>query len=396
MNEYRDIPDVALESDRFERNETASAGGDRRRHGESTSFARDAAAEEYLPRRKVKNDQIVFFATQMAVMIDTGVPIDEALDSIAEQSEHPGLKRVVRDIAARVKGGAELSTALQAHPEVFDNLFVALMKAAEASGRMGAMLLRVSEYLESQQETRKRVKGALVYPICMLAFCVLVVTCLMIFVLPRFEKIYAGKGAVLPTPTRVLLGTSGFLVAYWPYLLAGLAAAGVGSWLYFRSPGGRIVLDRIRLKVPLIGTMYRKAFLSRSLRTMATMVSSGVDIVEGLKITARSAGSYSYEQLWLEVLEEVKEGSSITDALLPQPLMPRAVSQMISAGERSGRLAEVMDRVAGYTETELKVAVKAITSMIEPVMIIVMGLVVGGIAMALLLPVFSVSKVVGH
>jgi len=347
-------------------------------------------------RKKVGRDDVIYFATQLAVMVDTGVPLAEALDAIAAPGDHPAMQEIVSDLAQQVKSGREFSAALEKHPKIFNQLFVALMRASEASGTMGQMLVRLSEYMERERETRKRVKGALTYPVCMLTFCVLVVAGMLIFILPRFEKIYAGKGAVLPTPTRLLLAASRTLVDHWPVMLGALAACGVGGWLYLRSPSGKILLDRIRISVPVLGRMYRKSYLARSLRTMATMISTGVSMLDGLTITAQVAGNYYYQKIWMDLAEGVKKGQALSDQLSRHKLIPRTVWQMIAAGERSGRLAMVMNRVAGFCEDELKISVKAATSMVEPLMIVIMGLIVGGIAMALLLPVFSISKVIAR
>jgi len=346
--------------------------------------------------KKVRRDDVIYFASQLAVMVDTGVPLDEALDAIAEGTDHSGVEALVRDLSGKVKAGTEFSAALEDHPKVFSRLFISLMRASEASGTMGAMLQRVSEYLTSERDTRKKIKGALIYPACMLGFCVLVVAGLLIFVLPRFEKIYAGKGAILPAPTRALLALSNGLVNYWPFVLAGLIGAGVGLYFYLRSDGGRLLVDTLRVRVPVLGAMYRKAYLARSLRTMATMVSTGVSMLDGLEITAQVAGNHLYARIWRGLAERVKEGATLSDELLRCDLIPRTVTQMVHAGERTGKLDVVMNRVADYCESDLAVAVKSITSLIEPAMIIVMGLVVGGIAMALLLPIFSISKVVAH
>lgn len=345
---------------------------------------------------RVKRDDVIFFANQLAVMVDTGVPLSEALDSIAEHCPSPGMKALETEISEAVKNGTPLSEALGRHPKVFGGLFVALMRASEASGQMGAMLQRVSAYLHQERETVKKIKGAMIYPACMLAFCALVVTALLLFVLPRFATIYAAKGAVLPMPTRVLMGLSTGLASYWPLVLAAVASAGAGLYYYARSPGGKIAMDRWRIDAPLLGRMYRKAYLARSLRTMATMVSTGVSMLDGLEISARVAGNHFYAKVWTDLAQGVKEGATLSEQLAQCKLIPPSVSQMISAGERSGRLGLVMNRVAEFCEEDLAVAVKTMTSMIEPLMIVVMGLIVGGIAMALLLPIFSISKVMTH
>lgn len=347
-------------------------------------------------KTRIKRDDIIFFTTQLAVMVDTGVPLSEALDSIVAQTAHPGLKVVVEDISEDIKGGVEFSAALQKYPKLFNSLFVALMRASEASGAMGQMLERLSDYMAAERDTRKAVKGAMVYPLCMLSFCFVVVIGLMIFVLPRFEKIYAGKGAALPLPTRILMGISAALIGYWPLFIAGAAGVIGGMWYYFRSDSGREMLDKVKLSIPGIGSMYRKASLARTLRTMATMVSSGVSMLDAIDITSCAAGNRQFERIWKDLAEGVKEGANLSDQLFLCPLIPGTVSQMISAGEKTGRLGPVMDRVAKFCENDLRIAIKSLTSLVEPVMIIVMGLLVGGIAMALLLPVFNLSKVMSH
>ena len=346
--------------------------------------------------KRVKKDDIIFFAAQLAVMVDTGVPLSEALDMISSQSDHTGLKKLLAEVSEDVRGGMEFSGALDKHPKQFDTLFVSLMRASEASGTMGPMLQRVSDYMEEQRKTRKRIKGAMIYPSCMLGFCVIIIVCLLVFVLPKFEKIYAGKKAVLPAPTRFLLAISHGVTDYWPFILGGLTAGIGGLVMYLRTPGGQQALDTFRIRMPIMGGMFRKACLARSLRCLSVMVSTGVSMIEGLDITSRVSGNRHFKAVWDKVAEGVKEGSSVSDGLMDSPLIPGNVCQMISAGEKSGKLGMVMDRVARFCEEDLKVAVKAITDMIEPAMIIIMGVIVGGIAMALLLPVFKMSKIAGH
>ena len=356
-----------------------------------TEYGRDQAR-----KTRIKRDEIIFFTTQLAVMVDTGVPLSEALESIAAQMEHPGMKVIVEDICEDIKGGVEFSAALRKYPKLFNDLYVALMRASEASGSMGTMLERLASYLAAERDTRKAVKGAMVYPMCMLIFCAAVVVGLMVFILPRFEKIYTNKGAALPAPTRVLMGISHTLVGYWPLFIAAAVGLIVAMHFYFRSEGGREVLDKVKITVPGLGHMYRKACLARTLRTMSTMVSSGVSMLDAIEITACAAGNRQYRRVWENLGEGVKEGANLADQLFLCPLVPATVSQMISAGEKTGRLGPVMDRVAKFCEDDLRIAIKSLTSLVEPVMIIVMGLLVGGIAMALLLPVFSLSKVVSR
>ncbi len=347
-------------------------------------------------RKRIKRDEVIFFATQLAVMVDTGVPLDEALELVGSQANNISFAEVIHDICEQVKAGTEFSSALGKYPKVFDTLFVSLMRASEISGTMGEMLQRASEYMEQERQTRRQIKGAMTYPVCMLSFCLLVVIGLLVFILPRFEKIYAGKGAILPLPTRMLMSMSRGILNYWPFILGGLAII-IGSLVYYlRTPEGKAAADKLRINIPIIGRMYRKAYLARSLRTMATMVGTGVGILDGLEITAAVAGNREYSKIWLAVAESVKEGSPISEPLMEYDLIPRTITQMVDAGERTGKLSMVMNRVAKFCEDDMKVAIKTITSMIEPIMIITMGLIVGGIAMALLLPIFKLSRVVAR
>lgn len=371
-----------------------AAGKLRKDGGTVISVTEHRPEDAYQPRpKRIRRDDVIFFANELAVMVDTGVPLADALDSIADQTEHTGMQEVLRDVSNRVKGGLQFSSALEHHPKVFGRLFVSLVRASEATGSMGEMLMRISRYMKDERDIRKQIKGAMVYPLSMLAFCVLVVVGLLTFVLPRFEKIYAGKGAALPVPTRALLAVSNALVMHWPFVLLGVVAGGAGLYVYLRSPSGRRLLDRLRIDLPLVGGMYRKAYLARSLRTMATMVSSGVNMLEGLEITAMVAGNTFYRRVWRDMGQRVKEGAGLSEPLSECALIPGPVTQMIAAGERTGRLGEVMNRVAEFCEDDLKSAVRAISSVIEPIMIIVMGAVIGGIALALLLPIFNVSQI---
>ncbi len=347
-------------------------------------------------RHTVKRDEVIFFCTQLAVMVDTGVPLADSLDCIIEGTQPGGMRDLLLEVCEDVKGGLAFSDALEKHPKAFNTLFVAMVRASEASGTLGAMLQRISEYLEQDRDIRKKIKGAMTYPICMFAFCIVVVIGLLLFVLPRFEKIYQGKGALLPLPTRVLLGMSGFVVGYWPLLLVGVAAAGAGVFLFARSEEGRRVFDRMKLSIPVLGSMTRKASLARSLKTMSTMISTGVSMLDGLQLTSEVSGNYYYGQVWRTVASRVEEGATLSEELANQPLIPKPITQMISAGERTGQLGPVMNRAAGFCENDLKVAIKTVTDMIEPIMIVGMGIIVGSIAISLLLPIFSVSKLMAH
>ncbi len=341
----------------------------------------------------VKRDDIIFFANQLAIMVDTGVPLSDALDAIYQQTTSLGLRAVLEDVNEQVRGGMEFSRALARHPKSFEQLFVSMVRASEATGTLGKMLQRVAGYLEQQRQLRKRVKGAMAYPVMMLVFCIFIVVGMLIFILPRFEKIYAGKKAALPVPTQFLLSVSNGLINHWGLILGLLVAAIAGIIVAARTDKGKDWADAVRLNTPILGNMARKAALARSLRTLATMVASGVSVLEGLDITSEVAGSLRFARMWRGLIDELKQGSALADELYDCKLMPQSITQMVAAGERTGKLGTVLDRVATFCEEDLDITIRTVTSFIEPVMIMIMGVVVGGIAMALLLPVFSISKV---
>lgn len=352
-----------------------------------------AAAKPATKSLRVPHDEVIVFANQLAVMLDTGVPLVEAIQGMKDQAVHPNFRLVLDDINDQINSGQDFSSALARHPRVFGQLFASMVKASEASGTLSRMLQRVAKYLQEQRAIVRRVKGAMAYPCAMLGFCVLVVVGMLVFILPRFEKIYQGKKAVLPLPTRLLLGMSNGLLTYWPVVL-GVLAALVGLIVFMtRSPEGLATLDRLKVRMPVLGGMYQKACLARGLRTLGTLVSTGVSLLEAMEMTAEVSGNVVFADAWRHLAKRVKEGSPLADEMMLMPIFPRHVSQMLSAGEKSGRLASVLERVSGFCEEDLQNAVRTVTSFIEPVMIVIMGLIVGGIALALLLPIFSLSKV---
>lgn len=345
---------------------------------------------------KVKRAEVIQFATQLAIMVETGVTLSEALDCISQQSMQPQLKAMVEDIARQVQGGGDFSSALARHPRSFPRLFVSLIKASEKSGMMAKLLARGTAYLRDEQDIVRRVKGALTYPGIMLAFAVTTTIFLLAFVLPRFAGIYASKSAALPLPTKVLLNMSNFMVANWLGLITGTIAAVVGGYFYFRTEGGRKVLHYIELNVPVIGAMFRKMHLARSLRMIGTMSAAGVNLVECVTTAHDLCSNGHFRQLWNDVSEQIQTGKQLSAPLFESPLVPRSISQMIHSAEKSGKLSFVLEQVAAFAEQELKDKITELTRYIEPVMIIVMGLVIGGVALALLLPIFTISRVVAN
>jgi type IV pilus assembly protein PilC len=341
---------------------------------------------------KYKPADLIYFTNQLAVMVETGVGLADALDACTHEDNSPRFAAALASVIESVRGGSEFSAALAQHPRVFAPVYVSLIKSSEVSGMMSEMLKRLAIHLEAQREMTKKIKGAVTYPIVMFVFAIGVTIFLMTFVLPKFTNIYAGREDKIPALTRYLLKFSDNLTAYGLYVLAGLVAAGVGLFMYFRGLEGRMKLERFRLAVPLVGPMFHKNYLARSLRTLGTMIQSGVSMLDAVRLTSTACGSLVYEQMWNTVRERLESGQQLSEALTEYKSIPRAVNKMLGAGERTGQLGPVMERVAIFCESELNVAIKTLTSMLEPAIVMFLGVVVGGLVLALLLPIFTISK----
>ncbi|MCD6377587.1 MAG: type II secretion system F family protein [Planctomycetes bacterium] len=334
------------------------------------------------------------FTRQLSVMIKAGVNVRAAIGGIAEQTSNPRFRKVLVGIREDLEEGKPFSEALKKHPKLFSPLYINMVKASEMSGSFGKMLERISVYLHHKIRTRSMVRGAMVYPL-IIAFMAIVTTIfLLTFVLPKFTLLFAGKENLLPKPTKMLLAASAFLRGYW-YIVVGIVAALIAGFLYFiHTPFGRAKWDAFKLKIPLLGRIFRSLCITRSLQTMGEMVNAGVPMLETLKITAQVSGNVLYNQMWMQVFRSVKSGKKIAAPLARCTLLPRNVVQMISAGEESGNLAEVLTDVSEYYDQELQNTIKAATSMIEPLMIVMMGFLVGFIAMSVILPIFKMSQLV--
>lgn len=351
-------------------------------------------ADRPAPRGKVKRTDVITFAHQMAVMVDTGVPISEALACIAEQTTNEAFAAVLEDISSKVAAGGELSGALGTYPKIFPSVMTSLVRASEVSGTMGPMLERISKYLQKEMQTAKKIKGALTYPCVMMSMVVLVTVFLMVWVLPRFAGVYQSKGAALPLPTRILMAISDALIGHWWAWLGGAVLLLSIVMLGIRTAAGRRLLDTLKLHAPVIGPLFSRLYLTRGCRTMGTMIAAGVPILDMIDIVRRVTVNSHYEAMWDDVDHKLREGGQLSDAIFASPLFPRSVAQMVFAGEKAGRIGDVMERIAEYTEEDFDEAVKKTTQFIEPAMVCIMGLIIGFVAIALLLPIFSVGTVV--
>jgi type IV pilus assembly protein PilC len=344
-------------------------------------------------RLRMSRKDLIQLATQLEIMVETGVTVSDALESIASQATKPNVKQILQDISMQVQAGSDFSSALQRYPRAFPRLFVALMSASEKSGMMAKLLHRGAEYLREEYQSIRRVRGALTYPAIMLLFAISTTTFLLAFVMPRFTAIYAQKQAVLPGPTRFLMAISGFIVTQWPWLVAGIVVLVGSVYFLLRTPQGQRGFHFLQLRVPLLGAIFRKLYLSRGLRMVGTMASSGINLVDCVK-TAHSLCDNSYfRDLWNEVSEQIHVGKQVSEPMFHSPLVPHSVAQMLQSAEKSGKLAQVMEQVASFEEQELKENIADLTRYIEPAMIVVMGAIIGTVALALMLPIFTISKV---
>lgn len=345
--------------------------------------------------RRVSRTDLLYATNQMAVMVDTGITLSAALQGILEQEQNPTLKRVLQDLKRAVEGGEDFSTALARHPKYFDQTYVALIRASEATGTLGPMLERITGYLRKEIETRGKVRAAMAYPTVMLVLATGVTIFLLTFVMPKFTPLFSRKGIQLPAMTRVMMAVSEAMLNYWYLWIAAAAALVLGFVLGKRTGPGRQAWDWLRIHLPLLGPMNRKVTISRSIRTLGTMISSGIPMLEALHLSSAVSGNFHYEALWKMVAEKVTGGSQVCEALAGSPLFPPMLVQMIAAGEQTGRLGPVLERVSNYYDQEVETSLKSVTSLIEPLMITVMGGVVGSIGMSLLLPIFSLSSAKG-
>lgn len=339
-----------------------------------------------------RKDDVVALCQQLAVMLKTGVPLAEALKTFAEQARRREVREIVTRIHDEVCEGEDFSRSLSKWPRVFPPILVSLMRAAEASGMLDEMLSRVAKDLARERKTVRQVKGAMTYPAIMLSVAIGAVLVIMLFVLPKFMPIFNAQGDRLPTPTKILLAISNFLQYQWKLYIPVLAAAAVGAFFGSRTPRGRRVVDLLKIRTPILGTMFRQMYLTRMASTMATLLAAGVSLLEVVEICRAVTSNSMYEKMWDELRDRIERGQDMATALRDAWFIPGNVSAMFNAGERSGRLPEVLGNIAIYAEEDLEIAIKSTTSMIEPIMIVGMGVLVGGIASAMLLPIFQMSK----
>ena len=342
----------------------------------------------------VKAEQLVIFSRQLATMVDSGIPITPALDVLAEQMDDKHFRTTLKKIRDDIEAGASLSEALGRHPRIFSDFFVNMVRAGESSGRLDEILDRVAAYIEKVSVLMGKVRASLFYPAFVTVLSIGITTFLVVVIVPKFKEIFHSLGGELPLPTRILLGVSEFIGKYLAVEVAALILLGVLLKFYISTPGGRLWFDQTVLKVPIIGKLLQKVFIARFSRTLSTLVKSGVPILSSLEIVAKTAGNKVVERAVISARASIKEGENIADPLAHSKVFPGMVTRMIAVGERTGELEKMLTKIADFYENEVDAAITALTSLIEPMVIAVLGVVIGSIVISLFLPIFKISTLV--
>jgi type IV pilus assembly protein PilC len=337
---------------------------------------------------------ILDFTTQLAVMVRAGISLRVAIGGICEHVENDKFKTILKSIIEDIEAGCTFSDAISKYPKLFSSLYVNMVRASELSGSFGHMLDRIAKIITRQIETKKMIVGASIYPAVIGGLATVVTIFLLTFVLPRFAGVFAGKESILPWPTIFLMALSAWMVVYWWTVPIGIAMIFVLVILGSRTERGGVLVDALKLRFPVVRKMLRALYITRSLQTLGELVNAGVPMLSALEVTGNIAGNRQYHSLWGGVGEGVKDGRRIHEILDTTTLLPKPVIQMISAGEESGKLGDVLEEISEYYDRVLRDAVKTFTSLLEPAMIVFMGGIVGFIAMAIILPIFKMSAVV--
>ena len=361
----------------------------------ASAVAGDSSRRQDQPfGQHIRRKEITAFTREMSALLTAAIPIPQALDGLGEQEENPALREVVLKLAEAVRKGASLSAALDQHPKLFSKLYVSMVRVGEEAGALQQVMADLSDLLEHEDEVRGEVVAAVAYPIFVLAFGLVTVTILLTVVLPKVMAMLQDMLPVLPLPTLILLKVSGFLHHYWPWVLLGSIAASVGLWKYLHSPHGAEAWDKSKLRLPLLGPVFRAAALSRFARTLGTLVKSGVSLLPSLKIVENTIGNRTLARQISRVAEETRGGDSLATPLRKLGIFPRTVVQMIDVGEETGRLDQMLLKVAEIEERHMRARTKTLISLLAPVLILVVGAVIGFMVIAILLPIFKMSRAI--
>jgi type IV pilus assembly protein PilC len=343
----------------------------------------------------VKEKEIVVFARIFSTMINAGLPLIQCLELLGQQEQNKAFAKIIISIKEDIEGGSTLCDALRKYPDIFDELFVNLVAAGESGGILDVILNRLSAYMEKAAKLKSKVKGAMTYPASVLVISVGVVALLLLKVIPVFQKMFEGMGGELPGPTQFLVNASAFMQSYYLYMVAGIVAVGYAFKRYYKTANGTLVIDGLILKSPVFGPLLKKVAVSKFTRTLATMMTSGVPILEGLLIVSKTAGNKVIENAIQKVRQSISEGKTIAEPLAETNIFPAMVVQMIAVGEATGALDAMLAKIADFYDDEVDAAVDAMTALLEPFMMVFLGGVVGGMIIAMYLPIFKMASVVG-
>ncbi len=352
---------------------------------------------EYIPMLKgnIKDKEVIVFARQFATMINAGLPIVQCLEMLASQEANKAFAQIILSIKEDIEAGQTLSEALKKYPKIFDDLFVNLVTAGEAGGILDKILNRLSSYMEKAAKLKSRVKGAMVYPASVLVISFLVVAVLLLKVVPVFQKMFESTGHALPGPTQFLVDASEFARSYFLFIVVGIVLLIVGFKKYYGTQSGRRTVDSLILKAPIFGPLMKKVAVAKFSRTLSTMLGSGVPIIEGLDIVSKTAGNKIVEEALIDTKRKISEGKTIAEPLTECGLFPPMVVQMIAVGENTGSLDGMLSKVADFYDDEVDAAVAGMTSLLEPLMMVFLGGIVGGMIVAMYLPIFQMAGAVG-
>src|SRR6266581_1767961 len=388
---YRGRSGGAVVSGEIEANDRPTAVTQLRARGVVATSVQERMAKPVGVKKiggRVKDRDMAIYTRQFSTMVDAGLPIAQCLQILSEQSDSKTLRLVTSRIAREVEGGATLAESFRKYPKVFNDLFTNMLQVGESGGVLDVVLQRLSGYIEKAAKLKSKVKGAMVYPVTIIGVAALVIIFMMIFVIPTFAKMFQGLGADLPVPTRIVMFLSDFTQRYIVVMVIAGAGAIYALKRYYATDQGSKVIDAFLLKVPVIGMLIRKVAVARFTRTLGTLISSGVPILEGLLITARSAGNRVVEATVMEARAAVTSGRTLSEPLKGSTVFPPMVVHMINVGENTGALDQMLSKIADFYDDEVDTAVSALTSLLEPIMIVFLGVVVGGLVVAMYLPIF--------
>ncbi|HXG73137.1 MAG TPA: type II secretion system F family protein [Gemmatimonadaceae bacterium] len=354
----------------------------------------DQETTKKIGRGAIKTRDVVIFTRQFSTMINSGLPLVQALTILAEQTDNKALAETTKKVVFDVESGNTVADALSKHPRAFTDLYVNMVAAGEAGGILDTILMRLATFLEKNDALVRKVKGAMIYPTVIMSVAGIAIIVLLLFVIPVFESMFASVGLPLPLPTRIVIGASRFLKSYWWVIGAAGIVATFMLRRYYASPSGKLVIDRLMLKMPVLGDVLRKSAVSRFTRTLGTLISSGVSILEGLEITAKTAGNRVIQDAIMQSRASIAGGDTIAQPLQKSKVFPPMVISMISVGEQTGGLDEMLSKIADFYDEEVDAAVSNLLSLLEPIMIVFLGVVVGGMVVAMYLPIFDMINAV--